>query len=264
LATTNTSPAIAPITEPTGKLPGPGWERPPRVIGASRVTAPGLPAHLRTAPSREIGRRAKLALPVYSRHAYPMGVEHTEGGRPADSPGGIDVALLPAASDQRAAVERVAALVNDVYAAAEDGLWVDGTARTSVEEIAGLARAGRIAVARLAGRIVGCVRIGRHDEDTGEFGMLAADPAHRGTGIGRELVRFAECACGAEGLHGMRLEVLVPRDRPHPGKQFLLAWYARMGYRLDRTGSVAEAYPELVRLLAVPADLAIYHKVLAR
>ena len=182
----------------------------------------------------------------------------------SDPAGRIAVALLPAsASDQPAWVERVATLINEVYAASEGGLWRDGATRTSRDEIAELTRAGQIAVARLAGRIVGCVRVRRYDAGTGEFGMLAADPAHRGVGIGRELVRFAERTCRADGLRVMRLEVLVPRNRNHTAKQFLIGWYARMGYRLARTETVDETYPELVPLLATPADIAVYHKALA-
>lgn len=118
-------------------------------------------------------------------------------------------------------------------------------------------------VARVAGRIVGCVRVRRYGADTGEFGLLASDPAYRGVGVGRELVRFAERTCRADGLRVMRLDVLVPRHRPDPGKQSLFAWYGRMGYRLARTRTLEEAYPDLVPLLAVPAELVSYRKDLA-
>jgi GNAT superfamily N-acetyltransferase len=176
----------------------------------------------------------------------------------------IEIRLLPAsASDDAALMERITDLTNEVYAAAEDGLWADHAARTRVDEVAELTRAGQIAVARLGGRVVGCVRIQRLDEGTGEFGMLAADPAHRGIGVGRELVRFAERKCRAEGLLTMRLELLVPREWTHPTKQFLAAWYTRIGYRVARTGTIDEAYPALAPLLATRCDFVIYHKDLA-
>ena len=79
-------------------------------------------------------------------------------------------------------MERISELTNEVYAAAEAGLWRDGATRTSVGEIVQLTRAGQIAVARMGGQVVGCVRVQRLDERTGEFGMLCADPAHRGVG----------------------------------------------------------------------------------
>jgi GNAT superfamily N-acetyltransferase len=173
----------------------------------------------------------------------------------------IEIELLPAGtSDDATLMEAIAELVNKVYAVAEDGLWIDGAARTTVDEVADMTRAEEIAVARVDGRVVGCVRVQRLDESTGEFGMLAADSAHRGLGVGRELVRFVERKCRAEGLPAMRLELLVPRGWSHPTKQFLDAWYTRLGYRVVRTGTIDEAYPALAPLLATPCDFVIYEK----
>jgi GNAT superfamily N-acetyltransferase len=172
-----------------------------------------------------------------------------------------EVQLLPAsAADDAPLMERIADLINEVYAVAEEGLWVDGATRTTADGVAELTRAGEIAVARLRGRIVGCVRVQRLDERTGEFGMLVADPACRGVGIGRDLIRFAERRCSDDGLPTMQLELLVPRDWTHPTKEFLAAWYTRIGYRVARTGTIDEAYPSLAPLLATPCDFVIYQK----
>jgi GNAT superfamily N-acetyltransferase len=177
----------------------------------------------------------------------------------------IVIERLPAtAAEDRPLMERVAELINEVYEVAEEGLWIEGAARTSVDEVAQLTRAGEIVVARLDGRVVGCVRVQRLDDRTGEFGMLAADPAHRGAGVGGELIRFAEETCRADGLRTMQLELLVPRDWTHPTKQFLGAWYTRLGYGITRVGTIDEAYPELAPLLATPCDFVIYSKPLAR
>ena len=175
----------------------------------------------------------------------------------------IEVELLPrAARSDAALMERIGELTNDVYAVAEAGLWTDGATRTSVGEIAELTAAGQIAVARMGGQVVGCVRMQRLDERTGEFGMLCADPAHRGLGIGRELIRFVEWKACADGVSTMQLELLVPREWTHPTKQFLAEWYSRIGYRIARTGTIDEAYPELAPLLATPCDFVIYRKEL--
>jgi GNAT superfamily N-acetyltransferase len=181
-----------------------------------------------------------------------------------DSASPIEIELLPSAgSDDATLMERVADLINDVYAVAEDGLWTAGASRTTADEVAELTRAGQIAVARLRGRVVGCVRVRRLDAATGDFAMLAADPAHRGVGVGRELVRFAERKCRADGLGAIQLELLVPRGWTHPTKEFLAAWYTRIGYRVARTGTIDEAYPTLAPLLATPCDFVIYRKDLA-
>jgi GNAT superfamily N-acetyltransferase len=172
-----------------------------------------------------------------------------------------EVQLLPAsAADDTTLMKRIADLINEVYAVAEEGLWIDGATRTTVDGVAELTGAGEIAVARVRGRIVGCVRVRRMDEGTGEFGMLVADPAHRGVGIGRELIRFAERSCREDGLATMQLELLVPRGWTHPTKQFLAAWYTRIGYRVARTGTIDEAYPALAPQLATPCDFVIYRK----
>jgi GNAT superfamily N-acetyltransferase len=173
----------------------------------------------------------------------------------------IDVRIAPAgAARDTALVHELASLVNRVYAVAEEGLWADGAPRTTPAEMAGLIAAGQIAVARAEERILGAVRIRRLDSSEGEFGMLVADPAHRGTGVGRELVRFAERWGREQGLGTMQLEVLVPRLWAHPSKEFLKAWYTRVGYRPVRTGQFEKSYPELAPLLATPCDFVIYHK----
>jgi GNAT superfamily N-acetyltransferase len=175
----------------------------------------------------------------------------------------IEIQLLPGAESVNAELmARITELTNQVYAVAEDGLWTAGATRTTLDEVVELTRAGQIAVARLSGRVAGCVRIQRLDDGTGELGMLVADPAHRGVGVGRELVRFAERKSRADGVRRMQLELLVPRDWTHPTKEFLNAWYTRIGYRVVRTGAIDEAHPALAPLLATPCDFVIYHKCL--
>lgn len=168
--------------------------------------------------------------------------------------------LPPAAADDPATMSALCDLVNEVYAKAEAGLWLDGAARTTTEELAALTRAGEIVVARAAGTIVGCVRVQRLSAGLSEFGMLAAAPEHHGTGIGRALVRHAEEQARAGGAGHMRLELLVPRGWRHPSKENLARWYGRAGYRLVRVGTLDEDYPHLVPLLATPCDYRIYHK----
>jgi GNAT superfamily N-acetyltransferase len=173
----------------------------------------------------------------------------------------IDVDWLPAeAAEDGATMAAISDLINRVYEVAEQGLWVDGAARTTPAEVAALTRAGEIVVARVDGRLAGSVRLRVLGDDLSEFGMLVSAPEHRSIGIGRELVRFAERQSRAGGRYVMQLEVLVPREWSHPSKEFLAGWYGRLGYGLVRVGTVDEAYPELAPLLATPCDFRIYHK----
>ena len=170
--------------------------------------------------------------------------------------------LKPTQGDDVQLVGRLAALTNEVYAVAESGLWRDGATRTTTAELAGLIRAGEIAVATRDDRVVGSIRIHDVSGDASEFGILVADPEQRSIGIGRALVSFAEERAYERGLRATQLELLVPREWRHPSKEFLEAWYTRIGYRLVRTGSLGDGYPHLVPMLATPCDLRVYEKSL--
>jgi GNAT superfamily N-acetyltransferase len=173
------------------------------------------------------------------------------------------VAVEPAASaDDAAIVAAIAELVNGVYEVAEAGLWVKGARRTNRQEVADLVAHGEIVTARTGDRIAGVVRIHRLDDETAEFGMLAADPTQRGHGVGRALVEFAEHWAVARGFAGMQLELLVPTAWEHPSKVFLRDWYTRIGYREVRNTHLRDLYPELAPLLAAECDLIVYRKTL--
>jgi GNAT superfamily N-acetyltransferase len=207
------------------------------------IAAPGHPALDERPPGRRPGRAA--------------------GGSGVLTSRGVSVEisfLAPADADDTALVTAVAGLINDIYAEAESGMWIDGAARTSVDEVRQLTRAGEIVVARSDGELIGCVRAQRLGDGLSEFGMLAAAHSVRGTGVGRGLIEFVEHWSRGEGRPTMQLEVLKPREWSHPSKEFLTAWYPRLGYRVVRTGSIDEAYRELAPLLATPCDFVIYHK----
>jgi GNAT superfamily N-acetyltransferase len=170
--------------------------------------------------------------------------------------------LPPAAARDSELMGAVADLINKVYAESEQGLWVDGTTRTGAAEVAMLARAGELIAAYRDGRLAGVVRLRRCDYRTAEFGMLAADPVVRGTGVGRDLVRYAEDTARERGSRFMRLELLLPRSFPLDAKEFLAAWYTRLGYRIDRHGPLEELFPHLAPLLATEADFRVYRKAL--
>jgi GNAT superfamily N-acetyltransferase len=172
----------------------------------------------------------------------------------------VEIRNLSEADADDEFVAHVVDLVNRVYAEAEEGIWRDGATRTNAQEVAAIIRAGQLAVARLNGQLVGAVRVQRLSDSLGEFGMLVAAPEHRGAGIGRRLVAFAERWARDQGLRRIQLELLVPRTWSHPVKEFLRDWYTRIGYRPVRTGCLETAYPALEPQLATPCDFVIYHK----
>ena len=175
----------------------------------------------------------------------------------------IAVRLLDgAAGGDAALVERLTGLVNRVYAESERGLWHNGATRTSAPEMARRVAAGEVAVATVDGALAGAVHVHKVGDATAEFGMLAAAPEHRGVGVGRALIDFAERHSRERGMRTMRLELLVPRTWRHPSKVFLDAWYRGIGYRVTRTTRVDESEPELAPLLATPCEFLVYEKPL--
>ena len=157
-------------------------------------------------------------------------------------------------------VDQLTELINVVYAAAEEGLWQHGFRRTTAPELASLIAARQIAVATCDGAIAGAIHIEDVEDDTTIFGMLAAAHEHRGLGVGRALVDYAEQDSARRGRRTMRLELLVPIGWDHPNKEFLKAWYGRREYEVVSTGSLEDLYPHLALLLACPCDLLIYEK----
>jgi ribosomal protein S18 acetylase RimI-like enzyme len=178
-----------------------------------------------------------------------------------DAPVAVEVLDAARAGDAALAAE-IADMINTVYAGAERGIWREGATRTTAAEIAELVAAGEIAVATRGGELAGSVRLRDVAEDTSEFGMLAAATAHRGTGVGRALVDFAEATSRERGLRAIRLELLLPRTWRHPSKEALKAWYGRRGYELVGAGTIEAAHPHLAPMLATACELAVYEKAL--
>ena len=176
----------------------------------------------------------------------------------------ITVSLLDAAAGKDAAlIARLAALINGVYAASENGLWRDAATRTTPAEVAHFIEHGEMAVATVGGELAGAVRVQALSDVRAEFGLLASDPDYRGIGVGRRL-GFAERHSQERGRRKMQLELLVPRTGRHPDKVFLDDWYRRIGYRVVRRTSVEDLQPELAPLLATPCEFVVYEKPLAK
>ena len=155
-------------------------------------------------------------------------------------------------------VAQLTELINGVYAVAEAGLWQSGFQRTTPAELSALIAARQIALATCDGAIAGAIHIEDVEDEATIFGMLAAANEHRGLGVGRALVAYAEQDAARRGRRTMRLELLVPVGWNHPSKERLKAWYGRRGYEVVRTASMEELYPHLAVRLACPCDLLIY------
>jgi deazaflavin-dependent oxidoreductase (nitroreductase family) len=177
--------------------------------------------------------------------------------------GGPKVELLsPDAAADRALMDELARIVNEAYAVAEAGLWLEGTLRTSPEQVAGIVRDGDLLAATLAGRVVGCVRVKAIDAATAELGLLGTAPDQWGNGIGAELVGAAEDLARARGAATMELVLLDPTDTAHPGKGRLRAWYEGLGYRFVRSAPTEEVSLHAAAELAAPCEWLVFRKPL--
>jgi GNAT superfamily N-acetyltransferase len=161
-------------------------------------------------------------------------------------------------------IKRLSDLINEVYDHAESGMWKRKGTRTNPAEVERLLRTQALILAEIDGELVGSVNVNVMGDGVGEFGMLAADPNHRGKGIGSALVDRAENWAREMKCHTMRLELLTPRNWTHPSKEFLKKWYSRIGYEPQATESLEILHLELVPELATECDFTVWHKSLVR
>jgi GNAT superfamily N-acetyltransferase len=169
------------------------------------------------------------------------------------------VRIALARPDQVAELVR---LVNDAYAAGEEGLWAGGLERTDEDEIVAAVEAGDMLVATAGGRLAGCARARSIDAETGEVGLVAVAPEAWGSGAGGALLRAAEEHMRARGAATMRLTLLVPRDGEHPFKRRLHDWYTRRGYEMTGSAPIENVLPHVAPHLATPCDLLFFTKPL--
>ena len=174
-----------------------------------------------------------------------------------------DTAIAPLRPDEEALCEQVTALVNEVYLATEGPMWGSGGARTDLDEVRSLAALGQLHVhvaetpdgPQVQGSIWTVVHGG-----TAELGMLAVRPDAGGRGLGSALVAYAEDRARTAGASVMELVVARPREGTLPAKERLGVWYPRLGYRLLGTSDVADVYPDLAAVFAVPVVVDRYER----
>jgi GNAT superfamily N-acetyltransferase len=161
-------------------------------------------------------------------------------------------------------ITRLTDLVNLVYGESEADLWKPETSsRTTKAEMSGFIVQQKLLIAEFDGKIVGTCKIGEQDTEICEFGMLAADPLHRGIGIGRELVSAAEGWGRKTGHQKMRLELLTPRHWKNPSKEFLKIWYTRRGYNPSYTVPFEEEFGHRINDFATDCEFTVWLKDLS-
>ncbi len=158
-------------------------------------------------------------------------------------------------------VTHLVQLINEIYATEEAGMWKETTAgRVVADEISAYLENQQLFFAFVGNELVGSVKIDVIDAETMEFGMLVANPAFRGMGIGRELVKAVENHARTAGFKKMMLELLTPKDWVNPSKEFLKKWYTRIGYVPGKTIPFEQEFPRRKHEFACPCVFTVWLK----
>ena len=135
----------------------------------------------------------------------------------------------------RADVERLTALINAAYDAAER-FFLDGP-RISDAEVLERMATGEFLVAEDRDGVYACVYL-RFTGDRAYLGLLAVDPARQKRGVGARLLDAAEQHCARR--HCVAIDIVVVNLREE-----LFPRYEARGYR--RTGTAPFEDPRLLR-----------------
>ena len=160
-------------------------------------------------------------------------------------------------------VQELTELVNAVYATAEAGLWIDGATRTTVDEMRQMIAAEEIAVARVDGEVVGCVRIQQLDDGIGEFGMLVHPPCSARQRRRRQADRLRRGRRPEPGVddHAARAVAATRLDASREGVPGRLVHAPRLpaGAHGPHRGELPAPQSAARR----PSDFVVYHKALS-
>lgn len=158
--------------------------------------------------------------------------------------------------------------INDIYAAAETGIFVPSHTRTNQEEVKKLIVSRQLAVATLGScnnrltleNLKGCIRVAMLSPTTGNLGTLCTISQDRKAGVGKQLVRFAEDHCRSQGASRMQIELVVPTTYELPLKVWIQSWYERMGYEVIANEDFRTHLPHLADNLITPVVFRIFQR----
>ena len=154
-------------------------------------------------------------------------------------------------------------MINEVYRASEDDIWIDEHQRITLERLLEIIELGELLLAFQNDKIYGCIHLEPITKSVYKFKMLAANPMFKGKGIGSILVKYAEQQALSYGAATMQLELLVPTEFTHPDKVFLHDWYTKIGYELKEEHGVDYVHEGISQYLKVGCIAKVYQKNLS-
>ena len=162
-------------------------------------------------------------------------------------------------------INRLYDLMLHAYSVTEVEIWGENYARMSKEEYVSLLQGNSVHIAWIKGEIVGSIYFYPISDEVFGFGLLNADFAESGKGIGRALIAAAEHSAFERGAKSMQLEILKPRDLEVPFKDRLSKWYINQGYTFTGTYGFVELKPdkaEKAKKMVNPSVFDVYSKAL--
>ena len=122
--------------------------------------------------------------------------------------------------------ENITALINLAFQV--ERFFIDGD-RITAGAVRELAAQGQFLVMEDSGGLAGCIYVESRGE-RGYLGLLSVDPSRQRSGLGSQLVFWAEEHCRSAGCRFVDLRIVNLREE-------LPAFYRRLGYR--ETGAAA-------------------------
>jgi len=162
-------------------------------------------------------------------------------------------------------IDRLFDLMIAAYAQTEVEIWGANYFRMRKEAYIETLKTHGILLALLDGQLVGSVSVYPTSNNNYGFGLLNADFAHAGKGIGTSLVKAAEQFAQAKGARSMVIEILRPKLFSVPVKETLKTWYEKLGYVYTDTFDFIVYKPtelEKSKNLVNPAVFDLYEKEL--
>ena len=140
-------------------------------------------------------------------------------------------------------IHELCTIINGIYHELEAGFWAEGYERIHFGDLKKMITKKELAICSENSELLGCAHIKKLNHQTSLCAMLVAMPHHRGKGVGKKMLRFAEDVALKKGCKTLRMELLSPVEWEHPEKVKLDNWYNRLGYERGNSTPFEAVHP---------------------
>lgn len=155
-------------------------------------------------------------------------------------------------------INRLFEIMIHAYAETESEIWGENYMRLSYDEFIEIIEKKQLFVAYLENLVVGSIRVYPLSGMKYAFGLLSADFAQSGKGIGKSLIQTIENYAKVQGATIMELEILRPAEFNSPFKDRLANWYTGMGYKFIETVNFDIVEPNRIEKEATMVNRSVF------